>query len=153
MLQITVEFPFPGSTALFDNLRWRIHQLVGDDAVIMREGSGASLSRRAPVADLVDPKLADANALIAMTDLSESTARIALFTAGLLRDRNEVALRELGQLLTDHARAGRVPKYQDNSHLTRIMRRLGWKKDGYVGEGYERSPLYRRVAQQDASQC
>ncbi|MBJ7442861.1 MAG: hypothetical protein JHD32_00815 [Sphingobium sp.] len=59
-------------------LRWRVHQHVGSQAVITREGIAASLTRRAPIDDLVDPAKADANALIALTDVSEATARIAL---------------------------------------------------------------------------
>ena len=146
MLQAHAQFPFPGSTALFDGLRWRIHQLFGDTALITREGTAASLSRRAPVADLVDPADADTNAIIALTDVSAATKRIALFTAGHLRPVNEVALYQLGRDLTEAARLGRIPQYQDNSHLARVMRSLGWRKDGYVGEGYERSPRYVRGA-------
>lgn len=146
MLQAHAPFPYPGSTALFDGLRWRIHQLFGDTALITREGTAASLSRRAPVAELVDPVEADQNALMALQDVSAATKRIALFTAGHLRTVNDVALYRLGRDLTEAARLGRIPQYQDNSHLARVMRSLGWRKDGYAGEGYERSPRYIRVA-------
>lgn len=147
MLHANSQFPHSGSIALFLGLRWRIHQVMADGiALITREGTGACLSRRAPVAELVDPKVADENAIIALTDVSAATARIAIFVTSLLRDTNEVALRDLGRTLTEHAREGRVPLYTDNSHLVRIMRKLGWRKDGYTGEGFERSPRYVRVA-------
>lgn len=149
--QVETPFPFPGSIALFLGLRWRVHQHVGNQALITREGIAASLARRAPIAELVDPTEADANALIALTDVSEATARIALYTAALLRDTNEVALHDLGGRLHTAAQEGRIPSYQDNSHLVRIMRRLGWRKQGYTGDGMARSPLYRRVATQDVS--
>lgn len=146
MLQVQSEFPFPGSIALFLGLRWRVQQHVGDQAVISREGVAASLTRRAPLVELVDPAVADTNALLPLQDMSEATTRIALFTANMLSDANEVALWDLGNRLRDHAEAGRIPRYQDNSHLTRIMRRLGWRKQGYTGEGHAKSPLYVRVA-------
>lgn len=74
-----------------------------------------------------------------------ATARIALFTAGLLRRVDEIALHDLAQHLTLAADAGRVPRFRDNSHLVRIMNRLGWRKHGYAGEAPCRSPVYRRV--------
>lgn len=146
MLQVQSEFPFPGSIALFLGLRWRVQQHIGDQALISREGVAASLTRRAPLDELVDPAQADENALLPFQDMSEATSRLALFTAKLLRDINEVALWDLGAKLREQADAGRVPRYQDNSHLTRIMRRLGWCKQGYTGEGHARSPRYVRVA-------
>lgn len=146
MLQVQTPFPFPGSIALFLGLRWRVQQHIGDQALITREGTAASLARRAPIDDLVDPEQADANALIALTDVSEATARIALYTARHLAHVNEVALYDLGRHLADAAQEGRIPRYTDNSHLVRVMRRLGWRKEGYVGEGFARSPRYIRVA-------
>lgn len=146
MLQLRTAFPLPGSIALFEGLRWRIFQHVGDQAVITREGPNTALTRRAPLDELVDPVTADHNAILPFTDMSEATTRIALFTAKLLRNANEVALYDLGQQLTEQAKTGRIPRYQDNSHLVRIMRHLGWRKQGYVGEGYTRSPRYVRAA-------
>jgi len=145
MLQLRTQFPMPGATALFEGLRWRIFQHVGDQAVITREGPAAGLTRRAPIDQLIDPVEADHNALLPYTDMSAATARIALHAAKLLRDCNEVALRELGIELAKAAEQGRIPRYVDNSHLTRIMRRLGWRKDGYAGAGYDRSPRYVRT--------
>ena len=147
MLQLRTAFPLPGSIALFEGLRWRIFQHAGDQAVITREGPTTALTRRAPIAELVDPVAADHNAILPFTDMSEATTRIALFTAKLLRDANEVALYDLGRQLAEQADAGRIPRYQDNYHLVRVMRRLGWRKDGWTGpEGQSRSPRYIRVA-------
>lgn len=147
MLQLRSQFPFPGSIALFDGLRWRVFQHQGDQAVITREGPRAALTRRAPIDELVDPVEADHNAILPFEDISEATKRIALYTAKLLRDANEVALYDLGRQLTQQANAGRIPRYTDNSHLARIMRHLGWRKDGWTGpEGQTRSPRYVRVA-------
>lgn len=151
--QVETPFPYPGSIALFLGLRWRVHQHVGSQALITREGVAASLTRRAPIDELVDPVEADANTLISLTDVSEATARIALFAAALLRDTNEVALHDLGGRLYTAAQEGRIPLYSDNSHLVRIMRRLGWRKAGYRGVGLTRSPLYRRVATQESSEA
>ncbi|MFZ2995924.1 hypothetical protein [Sphingobium sp.] len=77
---------------------------------------------------------------------ARTTARIALFTAALLRRVDEIALHELGEHLIAAADKGRVPRFSDNSHLVRIMNRLGWRKHGYAGDGATRSPVYRRVA-------
>lgn len=73
-------------------------------------------------------------------------ARLALCAASILRDIDAVALRDLGEALDAKADQGRIHPFADNSQLVRIMQRLGWRKDGYVGEGAGRSPLYRRVA-------
>lgn len=154
MLHVPADFPFPGSTAVFEGARWRICQLMdgGSVALLTREGEAARGARRELVDDLVDAKLADENEALTFTDLSEATARIALHAAKLLRDRNSVALRELGLALKEAADAGRIPLYADNSHLSRIMQRLGWYKLGYEGAGYERSPLYARRAGQAATE-
>lgn len=145
MLHLPAPFPQPGSIAVFQGARWRIRQVMaGGLALIMRDGTGASATRREPLADLVDARLADENEALALTDVGASTARIAIHAAALLRDRNSIALRDLGQMLTAAAQAGRIPAYLDNSHLARIMRRLGWRKNGYAGEGYDRSPVYVR---------
>lgn len=146
MLQLRSQFPFPGSIALFEGLRWKIFQHQGDQAVITREGPAVGLTRRAPIDELVDPVEADHNAILPFTDISEATKRIALYTAKLLRDANEVALYDLGRILAEQAKAGRIPRYTDNSHLVRIMRHLGWRKDGYVGDPAVRSPRYVRVS-------
>jgi hypothetical protein len=149
--QVETPFPYPGSIALFQGLRWRVHQHVGSQAVISREGIATCLTRRAPINDLVDPTEADANTLISLTDVSEATARITLYTAALLRDTNEVALHDLGGRLYTAAQEGRIPLYSDNSHLVRVMKRLGWRKVGYTGDGLARSPLYRRVSEAEAT--
>lgn len=154
MLHHPADFPFPGSTAVFEGVRWRICQLMqeGSVALITREGEAASGIRRELVDDLVDARLADENEALTFTDLSEATARIAFHAAKLLRDRNDVPLRELGIALKEAAVAGRIPAVTDPSHLSRIMRRLGWHKIGYAGTGYERSPLYARCAAQGVNQ-
>lgn len=77
---------------------------------------------------------------------NRTSARIALYASALLRTQNSVALRDLGAALDRAAHHDCIPHYGDNSHLVRIMQQLGWRKDGYVGEGAGRSPLYRRVA-------
>jgi hypothetical protein len=145
MLLLRTQFPLPGSLALFQGLHWRVFQHVGDQAVITRGGPSAALTRRAPIDELVDPVEADHNAILPSQDMSETTTRIAIFTAKLLRDANEVALYTLGRKLIEHAQTGRIPRFTDNSHLVRIMRRLGWHKDGWIGEGHARSPRYVRA--------
>lgn len=80
-----------------------------------------------------------------------TVARIALYTASLLRNVDQVALRDLGQRLAAAARDDCIPRYADNSQLVRIMQRLGWRKTGYDGEGRGSSPVYRRVASAQAS--
>ncbi|MGE4324193.1 MAG: hypothetical protein AB7E60_14350 [Sphingobium sp.] len=74
-----------------------------------------------------------------------ATAQIALYAAALLRNVDAVALRDLGDALHAAARDDIIPRHMDNSHLVRIMQRLGWRKSGYAGLGNERSPLYVRV--------
>ncbi|MGE6693321.1 hypothetical protein ACQKE8_12860 [Sphingobium limneticum] len=151
MLHASAEFPFPGSIAVFEGARWRVCQLMdGGIALISKEGQAATGIRRELLADLVDAKLADENEWLTFTDMSEATARIAIHATTLLRDRNDIALRELGIMLKAAADRGRIPPYVDPSHLSRIMRRLGWYKFGYEGEGYERSPLYARRRDQAA---
>lgn len=154
MLHGPADFPFPGSIAVFEGVRWRICQLMEDGrvALLTRDGEAARGTRRELVADLVDAKLADENEALTFTDLSEATARIAFHAAKLLRDRNDIALRDLGIALKDAADAGRIPAVSDPSHLSRIMRRLGWHKIGHSGTGYERSPLYARRAGQVADE-
>ncbi|MBG6116235.1 hypothetical protein IWY39_002599 [Sphingobium sp. JAI105] len=75
-----------------------------------------------------------------------AVARIALYVASILRNVDQVALRDLSDRLATAARDDCIPRYADNSQLVRIMQRLGWRKHGYVGEGRGRSPLYRRVS-------
>lgn len=77
-------------------------------------------------------------------------ARLAIFTAVHLRRVDSVALHDLGEALSDAADRHRIPRYCDNSQLVRIMQRLGWRKDGYSGEGSHRSPRYVRAAAGDA---
>ncbi|MGW8201931.1 hypothetical protein ACWGM0_05200 [Sphingomonas bisphenolicum] len=75
-----------------------------------------------------------------------ATATIALYAAALLRNVDAVALRDLGEALATAAAHDCIPRFEDNSHLVRIMQRLGWRKQGYAGEGRCRSPLYVREA-------
>ncbi len=151
MLLAPAEFPFPGSVAVFEGERWRICQLMGEVALLSREGATASGVRRELVADLVDARTADENEWLTFTDMEAATARIAIHATTLLRDRNAIALHELGQMLKAAAAAGRIPAPVDRSHLSRIMRRLGWHKWGWEGVGYERSPLYVRRADRAAA--
>lgn len=146
MLQTSAKFPNPGSVASYDGLRFTILRHHHDGtALIAEKGVGrASAQRTVPLADLIDPREQQANDRMSFQDEEQATAKIALYVSKHLRDRNEIPLRELGVFLTAKARDGRVPLHKDNSHLVRIMRKLGWQKVGYFGEGYERSPLYRR---------
>lgn len=75
-----------------------------------------------------------------------ATARIAIRAAKILRDVDRVALADLRAALDAEAGRGACPPVQDNSHLVRVMQRLGWRKHGYTGEGRRRSPFYIRVA-------
>ena len=149
MLQVETEFPNPGSIALFDGLRWRVLSHNADGTVlIMREGVAASLSRRAAIDELVDPKAADDNALIALTDASEAGKRIGLFIARRLRDCNQVALADLRRDLAEAAREGRIPTPRDNVQIATLLRKLDWRKSGMIGEGFNRTSLYVRGAVQ-----
>lgn len=74
-----------------------------------------------------------------------ATARIAIRAARLLRDVDRVGLAALRDALDAESARGACPPLNDNSHLVRVMQRLGWRKHGYTGEGRRRSPLYIRV--------
>ncbi|AMK19358.1 hypothetical protein [Sphingobium sp. MI1205] len=148
MLQVETEFPNPGSIALFNGLRWRVLSHAADGtAHIAREGVAASLSRRAAIDELVDPKAADDNALIALTDASEAGKRIGLFIARQLRDANEITLADLRRDLSEAAREGRVPAPRDNFQIAMLLRKLGWRKIGNIAQG-SRSSIYVRGAVQ-----
>ncbi|MCK0533425.1 hypothetical protein [Sphingobium agri] len=147
MLQCENQFPYPGSVALFLGLRWRVLSHAADGtAHIAREGVAASLSRRADIDALVDPKIADENAKLAFTDASEAGERIGLYIARHLRTANEVGLQTLARDLTAAAHEGRIPAPRDNVQISQLLRRLGWRKAGHTGEGYDRTPLYVRGA-------
>lgn len=136
MLQVENTFPFPGSVALLQSLRWRVLSHAADEtALLSRIGPNTALTRRAPIGDLVDPKVADENAMIALTDASEAGARIGLFIARQLRDTNEIAMATLRRQLAEAAREGRVPDPRDNFQIAMLLRRLGWHKAGYVQDG------------------
>lgn len=152
MLQVEPQFPYPGSTAIYAGSHFRVLRHHADGTALLSEqgSTRASGQRTVPIVDLLDPKVAEENASLAFKDEAEATARIALHVARILREVNQVALRDLGLNLRAAAHQGHVPLFRDNSHLVRIMRKLGWKKDGYAGEGYERSPLYRRVTETQA---
>lgn len=75
-----------------------------------------------------------------------ATARIAIRAARLLRDVDRVGLAALRDAIDAEARRGACPPLHDNSHLVRVMQRLGWRKHGYTDAGRRRSPLYVRVA-------
>ncbi|WP_313800945.1 hypothetical protein [Sphingobium sp.] len=83
---------------------------------------------------------------LAIVPDDRAIAKIALFTACLLRNVDAVALRDLGDALAVAAGRGCIPRYADNSQLVRIMQRLGWRKDGYAGGGNRRSPRYVRIS-------
>lgn len=74
-----------------------------------------------------------------------ATTRIAIRAAKILRDVDRIALADLRDALDAASATGACPPVQDNSHLVRVMQRLGWRKHGYTGEGRRRSPLYIRV--------
>ena len=149
MLHCENHFPYPGSIALFLGLRWRVLSHAADGtAHIAREGAAASLSRRANISELVDPKIADDNAMIALTDASEAGKRIGLFIARHLRDANEIGLLSLSRDLGTAAQEGRIPAPRDNVQISQLLRRLGWRKAGHIGAGYDRTPLYVRGAVQ-----
>ncbi|WP_030538663.1 hypothetical protein [Sphingobium sp. DC-2] len=149
MLQSENQFPYPGSVALFLGLRWRVLSHAADGtAHIAREGVAASLSRRADINELVDPKIADENAKLALTDASEAGKRIGLYIARHLRNANEVGLLHLSRDLAAAAHEGRIPAPRDNVQISQLLRRLGWRKAGHTGEGYDRTPLYVRGAVQ-----
>ncbi|KFG91699.1 hypothetical protein BV98_000557 [Sphingobium herbicidovorans NBRC 16415] len=149
MLQTENQFPYPGSIALFLGLRWRVLSHAADGtAHIAREGDAASLTRRANINELVDPKIADENAMIALTDMSEAAARIGLFIARQLRDANEVTMSDLRRQLAEASREGRIPAPRDNFQIAMLLRRLGWRKVGYVKESYGTSARYARGAVQ-----
>jgi hypothetical protein len=148
MLHFETPFPAAGSTAVYAGTHYRVLRHHHDGTVLLGEKgtTRASGQRTAPLADLLDPRIVEENASLTFMDEARATIRIALFVAGYLRAANEIPLRELGIALRAAADEGRIPLYRDNSHLVRIMRKLGWKKNGYAGEGFERSPLYRRRA-------
>lgn len=79
-----------------------------------------------------------------------ATARIAIRAARLLRDVDRVGLAALRDALDAEVRRGACPPLRDNSHLVRVMQRLGWRKHGYTGAGRRRSPLYIRVPSTEA---
>lgn len=81
-----------------------------------------------------------------LTREDRATARIALYAAALLRNVDSVALRDLGEALATAAAHDCIPRFAGNSHLVRIMQRLGWRKQGYAGAGRRRSPVYVREA-------
>lgn len=148
MLHSPIQFPFPGSVVLSKGLRWKVRQLFdnGNTALIVRDGAGAQGSRREPVSDLVDAELVDHGGVQAVKGISRETKKIALYVARYLRDQNEVVLRDLGHHLAEAHAAGTAPVHKDNYHLVEVMNLLGWQKDGYAGNGYQRSPVYRRFA-------
>lgn len=149
MLQCENQFPFPGSIALLHGLRWRVLSHAADGTALLgRIGPNTSLTRRADLSELVDPKLADDNALIVLSDRSEAGKRIGLFMARHLRDANEVALSSLRRDLATAAREGRIPKARDDFQIATLLRTLGWRKDGQTWDGYGRTSRYVRGAAQ-----
>jgi hypothetical protein len=147
LLQVENSFPFPGSVALLHGLRWRVLSHAADQtALLSRIGPNTALTRRAPIGDLVDPKIADENAIIALTDASEASARIGLFIARHLRDANEIAMATLRRQLAEAAREGRIPDPRDNFQIAMLLRRLGWRKAGYVQDSGGMTARYVRSA-------
>lgn len=147
MLSIASEFPFPGSTALLEGLRFRVIRHHADGtALLTRDGAGSSFQRTEPIADLLDPAEADLNAALSLERSTEADARIALWIARHLASRNEVALGDLHRDAVNEARIGKLPEPRDNRHISALLRQLGWAKRGWTGFGYARSPLYVRTS-------
>lgn len=147
MLQSENQFPYPGSIAMLSGIRWRVLSHAADGTALLSHiGTATALTRRADVAELVDPKVADENALLALTDTSEAGARIGLFIARHLRDANEVVLCALRRDLGEAAREGRIPAVRDNFQLAQLLRKLGWRKAGYANDGAGMSARYVRSA-------
>jgi hypothetical protein len=147
MLKVETTFPFPGSIAAYEGMRWRIisHNADGT-AIIGRDGPSASFTRRAPLADLIDPAEVDENARITLCDLGKATQKLCIFIEEHLRGRNEVTLGLLAQVLAFTARKGIIPGHRDNAHIAQCLSALGWRKQGYAGQGALRSPVYVRPA-------
>ncbi|MDF0540813.1 hypothetical protein PX699_00525 [Sphingobium sp. H39-3-25] len=147
MLKVETKFPFVGSIAAYEGMRWRVQRHNADGtATIARDGTSASFTRDAPIADLIDPAEVDENARITLFELGEATRRLCVFIEEHLRGRNEVILGLLAQVLAFNARKGLIPGHQDNAHIAQCMRALGWRKQGYFGAGRDRSPVYVRPA-------
>lgn len=149
MLRTENQFPFPGSIALLHGLRWRVLSHAADGTALLgRIGPNTSLTRRADLDELVDPKLADDNALIVLSDRSEAGKRIGLFMARHLRDSNQVALAALRRDLATAAREGRIPKPRDDFQIATLLRILGWRKEGQTCDGFGRTSRYVRGSAQ-----
>lgn len=154
MLKVASTFPFPGSTAMLDGLRFRVQRHHDDGtALLTRKGTGSSCQRTEAIADLLDPAEADRNAMLSLERSSEADTRIALWLARALRDRNDVPLRTIYRDAAAAAALGHLPEPRDNRHVAAILRQMGWAKQGWTGSGYERCPLYVRTtdAQADAA--
>lgn len=153
MLKVASTFPFPGSTAMLDGLRFRVQRHHADGtALLTRDGEGSSFQRTEAVADLLDPAEADRNAMLSLERSSEADTRIALWLARALRDRNEVPLRTIYRDAAAAAALGHLPEPRDNRHVAAILRQMGWAKQGYIGIGYDRCPLYVRTTPAAADQ-
>lgn len=153
MLKVASTFPFPGSTALVNGLRFRVQRHHDDGtALLTRDGSGSSCQRTELIADLLDPAEADRNAALSLERSTECDQRIALWLAGALRDRNEVPLRTIYDEAVAAAELGKVPEPRDNRHVAALLRQMGWAKHGWTGSGYDRCPLYVRVTEAKAEQ-
>lgn len=151
MLQSETPFPFPGSIAEHDGQRCRVLQdMPGGISLISPIGTGQHLAghpRRVPTADLVDPRDADIARLADSIDATHSDERRrALWIARHLRDANDVGLSTLDCAMANAARSGLVPACCDTRHLSAILRRLGWRRDGSTGTGYDRTSRYIRTA-------
>lgn len=147
MLQVENTFPYPGSIALLNGLRWRVLSHAADGtALLSRIGPNTVLTRRAEIDELVDPKVADDNALIVLSDWTEAGKRVGLFMARMLRDKNEVALAALRRDLAKAAHDGRIPRTRDDYQIATLLRTLGWRKDGQTWDGIGRTSRYVRSA-------
>lgn len=145
MLQVPSEFPHPGSIAVHDGVRCRVLQTLADGRRLVVAAEGGAQPRRVPLDDLADPRDADMRALAERFDPVTDDARRALWIARRLRAVNDIALAVLDRDMASAARDGLVPVCRDTRHLTAILRRMGWRRDGFTGAGYDRTPLYRRV--------
>lgn len=154
MLKVASIFPFPGSTAMLDGLRFRVQRHHADGtALLTRDGHGSSFQRTEKVADLIDPAEADRNAALSLERSTECDTRIALWLARTLRDRNEVPLGDLYRDAVAAAQRGELPEPRDNRHVSFILRALGWAKRGWTGFGYARCPLYVRTTDVGADEA
>lgn len=147
MLSASAPFPFPGAICQLDGVRFKILRHQGEDeALLAREGTRASFTRRAKIADLIDPDLVDGCAAMWLASQSVDTKKIALFIARHLRDANTVAFAELASTVRHAVIAQTIPILQDMAQIAQILTALGWQKIGEQGEAWNSTSLWSRSA-------